>query len=151
MNPFDKDSSQQGAGGGISQYGIDMLAGAARWARFLAIVGFIMCGLMVLGGMIVMMAGGTMPRRSFGDPDIPAFVLGLYYCIAALIYFFPTLQLNNFASRTLNAIVTNNQATLESGFESLRNMFRLTGIYTIVGIGLMVVAVFLTFAAMGMR
>lgn len=151
MNPFDKDSNQGGSEAGISQYGRDMLEGAAKWSRFLAIVWFILCGLMVLGGVGVMAAGGSMPQRSFGNPDVPAVVMGLYYCIAALIYFFPALHMNNFATRVLNSLSTNNQGGLESSFESLRNMFRLVGIYTIIGIGLFIIGIFFLVVAGSMR
>lgn len=136
---------------GITNFGRDMLQSAASWSRFLAIVGFIGCGLMVILGLVMIALADTIERRSYGQPEVPVVVTSISYCISALIYFFPALHLNNFASRTLNALMANNQSGLESGFESLRNMFRLIGIYTIVGIGLLILAVFVFVAALGTR
>ncbi|MBC7947226.1 MAG: hypothetical protein H7Y42_05050 [Chitinophagaceae bacterium] len=85
------------------------LSDAARWAKFLAIVGFIFCGLIVLGGifagsMFESMSSGSRYER-FDNSDVEVSTKGLgaaaavLYILIALLYFFPCLFLYNFANK----------------------------------------------------
>jgi hypothetical protein len=160
MNPFDKDAQEGGLR--LSEASLFFLENVAKWARFLAIVGFILCGLMVVGGLFMFVAGAAISSRSvtgfysrgevFGGLS-PAF-LGIMYLLSSLLYFFPVLYLYNFARKMLNAIVTRDQLTLEGSFENLRNHYRFIGILTIIVMAIYALALVLgIFVAMagGMR
>src|SRR5882672_6038048 len=80
------------------------LSDTAKWAKFLAIVGFIVCGLIVLvaffAGSILSatfsrygMEGGS-AASSVGS----AFIT-IIYILVALLYFFPCLYLFRFATK----------------------------------------------------
>ena len=126
-------------GFGIDQSSRAHLAEAAKWAKFLAIVGFVMCGLIVVmaifaGSFLAMMSnsyndGYSSSARLTGG--MGAFVAILYIGIA-ILFFFPYLFLFRFATRMKTALNTNDQLTLNTSFQNLKIMFRYVGILTIV-------------------
>ncbi|HUM66201.1 MAG TPA: DUF5362 family protein [Chitinophagaceae bacterium] len=124
----------------VDQTGKAHLAEAARWARFLAIVGFVVCALVVLIGIFFSSFIGVLSNRYGGDsaygdvsvtPGLGA-VMAVYYIIIALIYFFPCLFLFRFATKMKVALASNDQETLNTSFQNLKATFRYMGIVTIV-------------------
>jgi len=126
-------------GFGIDQSSKVHLAEAAKWAKFLAIVGFVMCGLIVV---IAIFAGSifTMMSTSYNDEyrssapltgGLGAFV-AIFYIGIAVLFFFPYLFLFRFANHMKNALNSNEQLTLNASFQNLKIMFRYVGILTIV-------------------
>ena len=116
------------------------LAEAARWAKFLAVMGFILCGLIVIGGIF---AGSLLTKFSSGGygrfdqtEEVSTKGLGAFmailYIIVALLYFFPCLFLFNFATKMKTALAAQNQDIMNSSFQNLKKMFRYVGILTII-------------------
>jgi hypothetical protein len=126
-------------GFGIDQSSRAHLSEAAKWAKFLAIVGFIMCGLIVIiaffaGSFLAMMSnsyndGYRSPVRLTGGMGG---VVIVFYVGIAILFFLPYLFLFRFATRMKTALNTNDQLTLNSSFQNLKIMFRYVGILTIV-------------------
>ena len=124
------------------------LSEAARWAKFLAIIGFIMCGFIVLigiffGSFIGMFTSqyGTNPYNEFPASSTGfGTTMAVLYIIIALIYFFPCLFLFRFATKMKNALATNNQEVLNGSFQNLKASFRYVGIVTIVMLAFWVLA-----------
>lgn len=116
----------------------DFLLYASKWANFLAILGFIGLGLMVLGGIFVMFVGSAFGGVA-GASQMGLF--GIIYLVMGALYFFPTLYLYNFASKMKNAITKSNQEDLDLGFENLKSFFKFIGIFTIIMIGLYILAI----------
>lgn len=119
----------------------DIMRRAAKWARFLAVVGFVMIGLMVLFGFFAgSLMTGLMARESAmtGMPIQNAMAgLGVMYTVIflaiALLYFFPTLYLFNFATRTLRAVNgTFDGPSFSGGIEALRKLFAFMGVLTVI-------------------
>ncbi|MBA2499051.1 MAG: hypothetical protein H0V30_04940 [Chitinophagaceae bacterium] len=132
------------------------LADAARWARFLAIIGFIMCGLIVLVGIFAgslfsmfMNTNEIEGMEGFGGGMPPGFggAMAVVYIILALIYFFPCLFLFRFANQMKTALASNEQSALNSSFQNLKSMFRFFGIVTIIMLALY--AIILLIAVVG--
>lgn len=143
MNPFDQETKQDGLQ--LSNNSLGYLESTAKWARFLAILGFIGLGLMVIAALIMFVMGAAISGRTYGRygggmMGFPAGLVGVSYLIMAVLYFFPILYLNNYATRMLQAIAMRDSAALESSFEQLRNHYRFVGILTIVVIGLYLLA-----------
>ena len=115
------------------------LAEAARWARFLAIVGFIMCGLIVLIGIFAA-SFSTSFSSKFGNEFGGATSMGsgmgsmmtVLYIGIAILYFFPCLFLFRFANLMKAALATEEQDNLNKSFQNLKVMFRYVGIITII-------------------
>jgi hypothetical protein len=124
------------------------LSEAARWAKFLAIIGFIMCGFIVLIGIFFGSFIGMFTSQYGSNPynELPASSTGfgttmaVLYIIIALIYFFPCLFLFRFATKMKNALAANNQEVLNGSFQNLKASFRYVGIITIVMLAFWVLA-----------
>ena len=124
-------------GFGIDDASRSHLAEAAKWAKFLAIVGFVMCGFIVI---ISFFAGSVLSSFSrFNDYNDGRSVgsgfgilITLFYLGFGVLYFFPCLFLFRFANHMRNALNTNDQLTLNKSFQNLKVMFRYVGILTII-------------------
>lgn len=116
------------------------LSEASRWGKFLAIVGFIFCGLIVLGGILFafMVRAIQAQTQTLGGPALPfsEFFLILIYLLIALLYLFPTLYLYKFSKETQAGIANESQASLSDGFKNLKSLFKFMGILTIISIAL---------------
>ncbi len=133
---------------GITSDVKSFLAETARWANFIAIVGFVLLGLLVLAGiffgtMLGALAGETgMP----GGAGIAGGMMSAVNIILALIVFFPLLYLFRFAKNTKQALRSNDQSTLTSAFENLKSHYKFNGILMIIILGIyalgLVVAIF---------
>ena len=106
------------------------LVSAAKWGRFLAIVGFIFCGLMVIGGLVMQFTMSSLSMYSYGSEFLK--YMGLLYILFAVILLFPCLYLNKFSGKMQEAIKTSNQEALDTAFVNLKSMFKFYGIVTIV-------------------
>ena len=116
------------------------LGEAARWAKFLAIVGFVVCALVVLAGIFagsfMSMMGNRYGGEDFGDANMGLAGLGpllsVFYIGMALLYFFPCLFLYRFATHMKKALAGGEQEILNKSFQNLKIMFRFVGILTII-------------------
>lgn len=122
----------------VSEQSRNFLLYTSKWANFLAILGFIGLGLMVLGGILIIAVGSSLGRMvgpfQFG-------FLGIVYLGMAAINFFPTMYLYKFAAKMKNALAASNQDDLDLGFENLKSFFKFIGIFTIIIIGFYVLAI----------
>ena len=107
----------------------------SRWAQFLAILGFVGAGILVIMGF-AMMAMGGMLADSFAQLGFPPAAFGLFYIVLALIYIFPSLYLYQFSTRTKTAIQGSNPSQLTEGLGYLKSTFKFYGIMAIVFIAL---------------
>ena len=136
--PPDQNQEPTLFGFGIDQPSRSHLWEAAKWAKFLAIIGFIMCGLLTIVGIFAGSVFSSMSGRygdyggasAFGD-GFGILMIVLYVGIA-VIYFFPCLFLLRFANHMKNALSTDDQGTLNTSFQNLKIMFRYVGIVTII-------------------
>lgn len=122
----------------VSNQSRHFLLYAAKWSNFLAIMGFIGLGLMVLGGLIVMLMGSAFSNIP-GAPPMSLF--GIIYLAMAALYFFPTYYLYLFSQKMKNALANSSQNDLETGFENLKSFFKFMGIFTIVIMSLYVLMI----------
>ncbi len=125
----------------------------ARWGKFLSIVGFIVCALIVIAGIFVVSTFGTIERKyttydgpSLGTSFGPSIIV--MYIIIAILYFFPCLFLLRFSNKMKTALVADNQAELSVSFQNLKVLFRYVGILTIIVLAIYVLA--LLFGGLGM-
>jgi hypothetical protein len=115
---------------------------ASRWAKFLAIVGFVFCGLLAIVALFAgSMLGSIMDR--FGSPA-SGFFGGAFFTIiylgVALLYFFPCLYLYRFGSKAQIAMKNNDNDQMTNSFRNLKSCFRFLGILTIIMLSFYVLA-----------
>lgn len=111
------------------------LSEAARWARFLGIVGFIFIGLFVIMALFMGSMFSSMPGMEGAGALGGGFITAIYLVFAA-IYFFPTLYLYRFGTRTKVALANYDTDGLTDGLGNLKSTFKFMGILTIIMLGL---------------
>lgn len=106
------------------------LAEAAKWGKFLGIVGFVGVGLMVLACVVLVLAGSAL--GSYSQTPVPASFLGFFYLVFAAVYFFPVFYLFRFSVAVKRSLATNDETELVAGIANLRRMFKFVGVLTMV-------------------
>lgn len=129
----------------LDQPSISHLNEAARWGRFLAILGFIYIGLLIAGGILYGSIGSSLMSGAGGDAEMPMRLSGVFisfiFILVALVLFFPMLYLFNFSSKMRRAIRNNDQPILTEAFKNLKSFFRFYGILTIIVLSLYALAI----------
>ncbi len=113
----------------INDFAQKSLIAVAKWAKFIAIVGFVGCGLMILFALF----GGTIfssvvESRSGSIRKIGGIGMFVSYTLAAVLYFFPCLYLYQFAAKTQYALQSKNDILLGYAFHNLKKMFQFLGV-----------------------
>ena len=107
---------------------------ASKWGQFLAIVGYVMMGLLVLVAIVMMFAMSVVSQVA--QSKFPLWMLGLVYILLAGIYYIPVTYLYKFSVQMQKAIQMQNEGLLTSGFQNLKSLFKFMGIFTIVMLAL---------------
>jgi hypothetical protein len=120
------------------------LKGASPWLRFIGIVGFIGCGLMVFGGILFLAliptmgsVWGTIPELgSFSNVFGAAFggSMGVYFFICAIIGFFPSRFMYTFGSKIRSYLRTGAAGDLEDAFKNNKSLWKFAGIVVIISL-----------------
>lgn len=126
----------------IDNAGKLFLTEAARWTTFLAILGYIGIGFMVIAALFMMTVGASMSSYKSIMPMGGGLLFSLIYLAFAALYFFPVNYLYKFASNMKSALRSNNQAELTKAFEYLKSHYKFIGILTIILFGLYILAIF---------
>lgn len=129
------------------------LSEAAKWARFLAIVGFVGLGVLVLSGIFASVMFSRLEETTrFGTRSVGGGFMGattaIMYIILAVIYFFPLLYLLRFANAMRAALTADDQERLVVSFQNLKACFRYVGIITIIVIAFGIITFIITLTAM---
>lgn len=118
--------------GGLSSEDKGYLETAAKWSKFLGIMGFIFTGIIVLAGFAMFALGNSMssafPSNSPFSGGMFGTGIGILYLLLAAPYFFISLYMYRFATKTQAALYSSNDAGMTEAFKNLRNYFRLMGI-----------------------
>lgn len=107
----------------------------AKWAYFLAILGFIGIGVLVL---IALFFGTIFSKlSSFGGnaspmPMMAGSFITVIYLILAVLYFFPVYYLFQFASKAKAAFAVDNNEKLTESFQYLKSHYKFMGIMSII-------------------
>jgi hypothetical protein len=114
----------------ITSAAASYLKETAGWGKFLAIVGFVCTGLMVIAGFFV----GSM-MASMGQENPFGSYFGVIYVALGVLYFFPALYLFKYYDKMKKALATKNTEELTAAFENEKSMFKFMGILMIILLG----------------
>jgi len=117
-------------GGTLTAIAKQALLVASKWAKFLSIIGFIGVGIMVILGIFIMFQLSNLPINF--QNNFPFAWFGIFYVLMALLYFFPTYYLFQFANKTKKGISNNSNESVEEGLVNIKSMFKFIGIFTVV-------------------
>jgi hypothetical protein len=114
---------------------VSYLLKAAKWGKFMAILGFIISGLLILGGItmsfVLNKVSGTDELVPIDMPFSPA-VLSVIYIIIAAIYLIPVIFLNTFSNNAIKAANLSSTEKMTISLRNLKNLFVFIGISTVV-------------------
>jgi hypothetical protein len=106
----------------------------SKWGKLLAIVGYVGMGLLLLLGLVFMI--GFSMFSSFSGMGFPMRIMGFFYILIAVLYYFPLNYLYKYCTQIKQGLTSTNQQTVTTGFENLKSLFRFMGIFTIVVLSL---------------
>ncbi len=131
----------------LNDLAVSALRESAKWCMFLAIIGFIFIGLMVVAGAFMAVAMSAIPDNTYGggmgmNPfmAIKSYLGGLYI-LMALVYFFPVYYLFNYAKGMKEALQSGNNDVLTTALVNLKSHHKFLGIFTIVMISVYVIGI----------
>lgn len=109
----------------------------AKWGYFLAILGFIFTGFIVIGALFAgFMFGAMSDELGMG---ISGGLISVLYLVLALVYFIPILYLFRFSSKARMALQSGSDSELTEAFQNLKSHYKFIGILTIVILALYVI------------
>lgn len=126
----------------------------SKWSMFLAILGFVGLGFMVLAALGVFLASSLMApvsdyghiRGMNGMGPFGGMVgfgwIGIFYMILAAMYFFPIYYLLKSSVKIKRGINATDQFSFNLGFHYLKAHYKFIGIFTIVIISLYILVIF---------
>jgi len=126
----------------LSEKSNDYLKKAAPWMKFVSIVGFIMCGIMVIAALVMMLNSGNTFTGSTAGVGV-----GLVYLVGAVIFFFINRFLFLYANGVNKVYKLNDYDALETAFKMQKNFWKIVGIFFIIYISLIAIA--MVFFALG--
>ena len=100
----------------------------AKWMRFLAILGFIGLGLILIAAVMIFLAG--LSASEYGPQNLEFVALG--YVLMAIIYYFPIDYLYKSGMYLKHGIEQNRQDLITKGFQHMKSHYKFIGITTIV-------------------
>ena len=117
----------------------------SKWTSFIAIIGFIFTGFMVLGSIPIMFIpsfiGYFQDFESYSPFPIPFIAIGILYLIGAMFYFLPSYFLFLFSRRIRKSLRYNDQLSFEEGFRNMRKLAVFTGIIMVIYLIMLLVAI----------
>jgi hypothetical protein len=129
---------------GLTEIMLGYLKGASPWLRFIGIMGFIGCGLMVLGGILFLALIPVMGSVWETIPDMGTFSayfgaafggsMGIYFFICAIIGFFPSRFIYTFGNRIRSYLLSGADRDLEEAFKNNKSLWKFAGIVTIISL-----------------
>lgn len=111
----------------------------AKWARFLAVVGFVFTGLVTLTAFTIGSAMSTTPEIAamVGKMGPAGGIVFTVFCLAyAFAIFYPSLLLFKYSVKAKLGVLYGEQISLNDALSKLKSLFKYWGIITIIFIGL---------------
>jgi len=131
----------------IEQETLNHLNTTRKWAMFLAIVGFIFLGLLIIIGLI---AGTFLTAFSTGEKGlgIPESLMFIPVLLLIVLYFFPVLFLFRFSKHTSHAIRTFDKLEFHKAIKNLKAYFAYIGILIIIVLSIYIVVLIIAGSSM---
>ena len=120
----------------------EFLKETAKWTKFLAILGFVGIGLMVLGSLVMLFAPSSLMSNG-GFPFGGKIFMMLLYLAFAVLYYFPISYLYQFSENTKKAINSNDNVAMRNAFEFLKSHYKFMGILTIILLSFYAIIIFI--------
>lgn len=134
MEHFSDQPQQENNNLHINQNVKGYLLETAKWGQFLAIMGYIFVGLMVIIAFVFMLASKYF--TGFNTNGSLTLGFGALYLLLAGLYMIPVTYLHRFSTQVKYGIINKDELNVEESFKNLKSLFKFSGISTIVLIGI---------------
>lgn len=144
------DASHGSEGLRITANDMNILSETRKWAGFLAILGFIGTGLMVIFALFAGSIFSALGQAGgVGMPGDMGVMFTVIYLVFAALYFVPTYYLFNFSRKMKIALEDKSGEALTEAFTNHKSMYKFVGMLTAIILGLyMLMGVIALFGAM---
>ena len=139
--PHTSSSGAVGISGRVTPQIIDIMLRTKGWVRFIAVMLFINFGITIINLIVTMNA----PSRFGGDAERNGQFIGIG--VALLLYLYPAVKLNSYASRIGALLQSARTGDLEAALNERRGFWRFVGIVTIVLVSIFVLFIFIGMVA----
>lgn len=117
----------------------EYLLEAAKWGRFIAIVGFVFIALFLL--MVLFMGGSILNQMNEIQGQQGLALLGgtfwfLYTVFVFIMFFFPSYYTFKFSIKTIRALKSTSTGDLTDGLKNLKSLFKFYGIFLAIILGI---------------
>ncbi len=132
----------------------NFLSEAAKWGKFLSIIGFIFCGILAIAAFFApalyskLMALNDLSSNMAGTIGT---VITVIYLGFAVILFFPCYYLNKFSVKMRLALNSVNQENFEDSLKNLKSLLKFYGIFTIIILSFYVLVFILSMLGIAMK
>ncbi len=120
----------------LTSAAVGFLQESAKWSKFMAIIGFVGIGLMVLVSLFMAIGFSSMGTANMPELPFSMSVFSIIYVLFAAIYFFPVYYLYQYATKTSAALHSKNKQLLTDGLENLKSHHKFLGIFTLILVSL---------------
>lgn len=134
----------------LSPQALSYLTESAKWGKFLAIMGFIFCGIMAVFAFILPAVITSLPAYSNYSSGMRAMIT-IIYLAGAFFLFFPCFYLYKFSVKMQAAVKEVSQETFDESLMNMKSMFKFYGILTIVLLSLYALIFVLGMLGLAMR
>ena len=125
----------------------NLLAEIAKWGKFVSIVGFVLCGILLVVAVALVFMGGKISEQmvAMGQPaGAVNNMTGVIYAVIAILYYFPSKYIYDFSVYMQQAVQYDDQESIDYSFDRLRAFFKFIGVLAIIAIGFYAFAFVLT-------
>jgi len=126
----------------LNQTSISWLYQTTRWARFIAILGYVLIGFLVIVGIFMGFILSFLNQEMTNltqSPQISSTVLAIIYVSIAILYFFPIHYLFQFSNGFIKAYKDEDEDSLNASFQFLKMHYKFIGILMIVFLAIYIV------------
>jgi len=138
----------------VSPQAQSYLTESARWGKFLAIMGFIVCGfMMILSFFMPVFLTQLPPYNSVSTEFSSGMKVGMtiVYLLLALLSFFPCFYLYKFSVKMQSAVKMVSQENFDESLMNLKSVFKFYGIFVIIILSFYALAFIIGIIAAAMR
>lgn len=131
----------------LNKTSLNWLNEAARWARFIAILGFILIGFLIVVGLFIGPILSVLNENMDVESSRTALsggIIAAIYIVLAIVYFFPIYYLFQFSNGFITAYKAENEEKINASFHYLKKHYKFIGIVAIITI-----AIYLVLFALG--
>jgi hypothetical protein len=132
----------------------NFLGEAAKWGRFLSVMGFIFCGFLAIAAFFMPALYSRLSTFNQLPPNVvgaTATHITVIYLVLAVLLFFPCFYLNRFSVKMRTALNSVSQENFEESFKNLKSLLKFYGISTIIILSFYVLVFIIAMLGLALR